>query len=163
VASGHLALDSCGWHPFYQGTTLISLTSAAIRADTVAHGRGRADGLTATVNVDRADDAESGRHPPVTRSRDRRQPQGESGDHLGELRDRSQLKSELPRGRERLGCRGSGDQADQVPTSYRVSYSTGGLPPLGKAGSSTKQRHQRGGVGVDQVGPALTRPVLRSG
>jgi hypothetical protein len=54
VASGHLALDSCGWHPFYQGTTLISLTSAAIRADTVAHRRGQADGLTATVNVDRA-------------------------------------------------------------------------------------------------------------
>jgi hypothetical protein len=39
VASGHLAFDSCSWHPFYQGTTLISLTSAAIRADTVAHGR----------------------------------------------------------------------------------------------------------------------------
>jgi hypothetical protein len=50
--TGHLALDSCGWHPFYQGTTLIfSLTSAAIRADTVARGRGRAARLTATVNV----------------------------------------------------------------------------------------------------------------
>ena len=63
MASGHLALDSCGWHPFYQGTTLISLTSAVIRADKVAYGRGRADGLTATVNVDCADDAESGRRP----------------------------------------------------------------------------------------------------
>jgi hypothetical protein len=34
VASGHLALDSCGWHPFYQGTTLISLT---VRCDPSRH------------------------------------------------------------------------------------------------------------------------------
>ena len=102
MASGHLAFDSCGWHPFYQGTALIFLTSAAIRADTVAHGRGWAAGLTATVNVDRADDAESGRRPPVTRSRDRRQPQGESGDRLGELRDRSQSSTLRRRCQRRL-------------------------------------------------------------
>ena len=41
AASGHLALDFGGWHPPHQGSTLISRTSAAVRVDTVAHGRDR--------------------------------------------------------------------------------------------------------------------------
>jgi hypothetical protein len=41
AASGHLALDFCGWYPPHQGSTLISWTSAAVRVDSVAHGRDR--------------------------------------------------------------------------------------------------------------------------